>query len=290
MNGQSQYWCFTINNYTEREVGKLRDLGGGGCSYLVFGYELSESGTPHLQGYVEFGQRKRGSAVKRLLGERCHIERRMGQSSQAADYCKKDGRFEEFGTISVPVQGRRSDLSELGEMVRAGASEVDLFEASPAQFIIHRRGLAALRGLFCPPRDRSSLQVFVLWGPPGVGKSRFVRKRRPLVWSVPSMDLKWFDGYEQQESVIIDDYDGRDVSCRDFLRYVDIYAVQAPVKGGFIGWNPTEIWITSNMDPRSWHPDNEGAVMRRLTKVMHVIDPIDFDDNESVSRVTDYFS
>lgn len=40
------------------------------------------------------------------------------------------------------------------------------------------------------------------------------------------------------------------------------------VKGGFVKWVPTHIWISSNLHPRAWYPDeiwDESPLRRRLT-------------------------
>lgn len=103
---QSRSWCFTLNNYVEADIARLRFLGSS-VSYLVFGREVGDSGTPHLQGYVVFNRKCALSSAKRSVGDRAHLEVTRGSPEQASDYCKKDGVFEEFGTL--PVQGKRSD-------------------------------------------------------------------------------------------------------------------------------------------------------------------------------------
>lgn len=105
---QSRKWCFTINNYAESDYRNLIDIGGSlernGLRYLVVGRERgSDNGTPHLQGYIIFNDRKRLGGVKSVIGSRAHCEASRGSEVQASEYCKKDGDFSEFGELSRPV-------------------------------------------------------------------------------------------------------------------------------------------------------------------------------------------
>lgn len=47
-------WCFTLNNYTEEEYGSMVLVFKEKCKMCIIGDEKGDSGTPHLQGYVEF--------------------------------------------------------------------------------------------------------------------------------------------------------------------------------------------------------------------------------------------
>lgn len=94
---QTRHWVFTLNNWTQEDDEALKALGPE-VSYLVYGYENGESGTPHLQGYIVFPRVKRLSEAKGLLPGNPHLEPRRGSPEQAALYCKKDGVFQEFGT------------------------------------------------------------------------------------------------------------------------------------------------------------------------------------------------
>ncbi len=59
---------FTLNNYTQSEVNAIKTLDGDNdISYLIFGYEVGESGTPHLQGYIELSKQKSLRQLKKLL-------------------------------------------------------------------------------------------------------------------------------------------------------------------------------------------------------------------------------
>ena len=86
-----------MNNYSEVEFELLLKVQS---KYLVVGKEVGESGTPHLQGYVEFENARTLGGVKKLIGDRAHLEIRRGSAKQASEYCKKDGDFIEIGEIS----------------------------------------------------------------------------------------------------------------------------------------------------------------------------------------------
>lgn len=93
-------WCFTINNYNDDELQKLHSytstLGGSenGVKEIGWQEEVGESGTPHIQGYIVFINAKSFSATKKILGNRCHLEKcRNLQASR--NYCKKsEGQIE----------------------------------------------------------------------------------------------------------------------------------------------------------------------------------------------------
>lgn len=95
---QGTRWVFTLNNPTEQDRDNVAQLGNNRelVKYLVVGRERGASGTPHLQGFVIFKRTARFGRVGRLL-PRSHIEPARGTSDQAAEYCKKDGDFDEYG-------------------------------------------------------------------------------------------------------------------------------------------------------------------------------------------------
>jgi hypothetical protein len=117
MTSRGKNWVFTLNNYNEDDVERLsndNDL----IEYIVFGKEVGESGTPHLQGFVQFKSRVRFSKAQSFIGRRAHIEIAK-HIAAAIKYCKKDGDFIEIGTQSAGA-GKRSDLDEFKESVKGG--------------------------------------------------------------------------------------------------------------------------------------------------------------------------
>jgi len=108
-HAQSKRWCFTLNNPTEEDlinIGNVsNDLESHDLTYIVYGREVGDNGTPHLQGFCCFSSRKRFNTVRGVLGHRCHLEAARGTSLQAADYCKKGNDWDEFG--EPPVERTR---------------------------------------------------------------------------------------------------------------------------------------------------------------------------------------
>lgn len=88
---EAKHWAgCTLNNYREEDkasfVANIRPL----ATYYVYGEEVGENGTPHLQFMVSFVTKKRLTACKKLLPT-AHWEIKATGSTfkQASDYCKK---------------------------------------------------------------------------------------------------------------------------------------------------------------------------------------------------------
>lgn len=107
-------WCFTLNNYDVHDCAEIDAWQR--VTYVVYGREVGESGTSHLQGYVVFENARSFNAVRQRLRGRGHWELTRGTPEQAAAYCKKDGDFVERGQLPQG-QGHRSDLRNLEQWV-----------------------------------------------------------------------------------------------------------------------------------------------------------------------------
>lgn len=93
-------YVFTLNNYTEEElemVPKVLDTLGN----YVFGQEIGEQGTPHLQGWLRLKTKMRITQLKSIKGlERFHWEQQRGTDAQAIQYCLKDNKYHS----NIPVK------------------------------------------------------------------------------------------------------------------------------------------------------------------------------------------
>lgn len=277
-SGKYNRWSFTLNNYEPTDEGRLRSLvDGGQVRYIVFGREIGENQTPHLQGYLELQTRRRLNGVKELLGNnRYHLERSVGSATQNRDYCTKDGEFEEFGTFIESGQGRRTDLAAVAALVTEGHDLRRVAEDFPVEFIKYHRGIERLISIRSVPRSWRT-QVVYFYGPTGSGKSRRAQRESQdlcpdrVSW-LHDPSLKWFNGLDPgHKGVIIDDFSGG-VDIALLLRLFDRYPMQVPVKGGFMEWSPRIVWITSNFAPEHWYPRGQhfDALMRRIDEITFI--------------------
>jgi hypothetical protein len=245
-------FCFTVNNYTEAEFEALQSIvEDPKVRYAVVGVERGDGGTPHLQGYAELSDRLSLGNIKQLPGlSRAHVEERRGTQAQAIEYCQKEGQWFEVGTRKRP--GSRSDLDSVKVSLDQHRSLRRCSEEHFPIYLQYRRGLADYLSLTSTPRSwKTATRVY--WGPTGVGKTKRVMdecmESSPFI--VPDTTLKWFDGYEGQENVLIDDFEPK-CDFRFLLRLLDRYPMHVPVKGGFVNWAPRTLYITANSDPVTW--------------------------------------
>jgi len=275
MTRSAKNWCFTLNNYTDVELQALAQAGpelleSQSLRYLVYGRETSESGTPHLQGFISYNSRKTLSAVKSTPGlSRAHLEPAKGTPVQAANYCKKDGEYTEYGQLPAGA-GRRTDLEELYQLIKSGAGKEEVADKFPSQFIRYRNSILALIADYQEERDWEC-DVQVLWGRTGTGKTRKVFDSHPSKDIYVHPGESWFNGYEGQPVVLFDDFNGSEFKLSYLLKLLDRYKMKVPVKGGYVQWIPKIIYITSNKDPQVWYlnaiEEHRNAMFRRIKSI-----------------------
>lgn len=117
---RTKYWCFTMNNYKEEDIERIDRLRSDRGVYVIYGKEVGESGTPHLQGFVSFPTRKRLTYVVKVIGQAHFTMARRVDNS--IEYCKKEGNVTEFGERPVVREnaGRRNDLEAFKQDVKEG--------------------------------------------------------------------------------------------------------------------------------------------------------------------------
>lgn len=144
---RGKYWVFTLNNPTDGEKLAVAALGQREfVQYLVVGREVAPTtGTPHLQGYIIFTSLHTLRRVKLLISQRVFAQRAAGTPTQAADYCKKEGDYDEYGTLPTQTGGRRSDWEHFREFVvnhqPGRILDREIFECFPGLYARYRESI-----------------------------------------------------------------------------------------------------------------------------------------------------
>jgi len=233
---RSRNACFTINNWNETAIKRLIKFASGErCDYLVFGKEIGEQGTPHLQGYTEFPNPMSWDAFNKTLGfkkggiwARCAT--RQGTAREAAGYCKKGTcedkpeeswsvfyenphetwNGEQFGECSN--QGRRTDFEAVMNEIRSGKKRTrDVLLENPMFYHQYGRTMNTLEDETQEDKWRTEMtEGFWYYGPTGTGKSHALFAGDfpydPNTCYVYPWDGCWWDGYRGQETVLINEF------------------------------------------------------------------------------------
>lgn len=262
---RSRAWCFTCNNWNEDDCFRILSIKEK-CEYFIMGYE-GEGKTPHLQGYMYFKSQRTFQSLVKKLTHRFHLEVARGTPAQNKEYCSKEGKVVESGTI--PKQGERKDIKSFVEDVKSGMSNRELFDAHPECMVKYRKAKEDIINAYNAELKRERPIVKVIIGPPGCGKTRSVFDSEPNLWSA-QCGYEWYDGYVGQEAVLFDDYEG-EIDFRTFLKILDRYPMQLKTKGGFTWWVPKRIYITSNLELNRWYRGrNIDALIRRIEAVVEM--------------------
>jgi len=251
------------------------------CHFVVCQKEITPSTKRlHWQGYIEIKNRKGNKGFKDILNcKTAHIERACGNAAENEKYCTKldtkvvDENSFFFGKPCVA--GQRSDLSALQTDLQSGMSMLELSDAHFGPFLHYSRSIREYKLLHTPPRKWLT-ELHIVTGKSGIGKSRNAWNDYPDAYPLRKCNTGtlWWDGYENHETVIIDDFYGW-MPFDTLLRIADRYPMLVDTKGGAVQFTAKRIIITSNDIPKDWYPNVScipkrwNALLRRITSHNH---------------------
>jgi len=295
---KARHCCFTINNYSEATTKMLKDYAEGGkCSYMVIGFEEAPTtGTPHIQGYVQWKAPTRYASLRKEWT--AHFEVARGTGLQASNYCKKGENFLEFGQLRDTTGADRG--SEGGEMERArwagirdrvaaGATTVEIIEEHPdllanftaidRNFENYRRALVrplpTCEGfipnpweILMPMRQEKKRHYWIFSTAPNVGKTTmFLEPLRE------KFRCSWYNKLENfqvvsrdSQFILIDEYSTAHLKVTQLNEMCD-GNYQYPVKGGDPVSTKATIVICGNRAPMTLYPNTWSYLEARFNVI-----------------------
>lgn len=275
-NKQGRYWIGTIN--VEHGEWNPPTVLPNNVVWLRGQQERGElEGRLHWQLFAAFNKKVRLASVKAVCGNG-HWE--PSRSSAAEAYVFKEDTaipgtryYFNFNTNFRFELGEKkfnpssaTDWAKLRDLAKAGKIS-ECLDVAPDAAIRHYGALKHIaRDFMEKPLDLESCCGIWIYGPPGVGKSHYARQNYEDLYS--KMANKWWDGYQGQKSVLIDDFDlSHKVLGHHLKIWADKYSFLAESKGHASHIRPARIIITSNYKPEQVWTEDEAlleAVKRRF--------------------------
>lgn len=292
---QSFMYQLTINAPTEKgwthehilEV--LRD----NFKTLVYICMADEQGSMfHTHVFIVFASRVRFSMIKRYF-EEAHIEKCKGSVSDNVNYVKKTGKwenddskqekkiegtFEEYGTQPPDSKGKRSDMSELYQMVIDNMTNAEIL-AQNQDYILQIDKIDKVRTTILTEKFKETvrldLEVVYISGATGTGKTRGVLEKNGYsnVYRVTDY-FHPFDSYACQSVIAFDEFRSS-LRIKEMLLFCDIYPIELPSRyaNKYACYN--KIYIISNWALEKQYPEVQKedvetweAFLRRIGKVI----------------------
>lgn len=280
---QGKYFVFTLNNYTPEEE---ENLGKVECLYMIYGHEIApDTLTPHLQGYVQFEERRTPTYMKRI-NKRIHWENAKGNYEQNHKYCSKGENIIERGTPILAQKGVRNDLKAIKKSVLEGTMIDTLSICDNYQQIRYAEKLYEYKPLSTEYKKK---EVYWFYGPTGTGKTRaaydMIKEKGLAFWRSNVSGAQWFNGYIGEPIALIEELRAGKWPYGTMLELLDGYEMKVPVKGAYTIWCPSIIIITSPKSPKDAYggqlefgDGNIDQLERRITEIREFSAPMeDFD-------------
>ncbi len=146
---------------------------------------------------------------------------------------------------------------ELKAMMRAG-------DYSWRQLVAMLKARHAYRLMTCKPLQSQTVKGIWVYGEPGTGKSHWARTQFPDAYL--KLQNKWFDGYDLEETLLLEDFDSKMLGHHLKL-WGDKWGCNGEVKGGLTPLLHSRLVVTSNYSPAQLFVEDAvlaAAVTRRF--------------------------
>lgn len=256
-----KWWFITWNNPPKDWKEALVDLS---ASYCIGQLEKGSNGTPHIQALLYWPTSKRPSYWKYKPVWAKGISQ-ADATLRVQNYVTKsetriDGPFE-AGTPPKSLQknGNWDDAKRL-------AKEGRFDEINASIYIRYYGNLKKIYNDSTKGLTADKVRGCWIYGPPGWGKTHYARNLGDEDMYLKPQN-KWWDGYQGQEIVILDDLDKNGACLGHYFKiWADKWACTGEIKGGTVPLQHRVFIVTSNYLPTElWEdPTLIAAITRRF--------------------------
>lgn len=99
-NFQAKNWVMTWNNYPDDVFEQLEQALCPLCIKYIFGKEIGEQGTPHIQGAFVLKSKMRQGTIYKLFNTTFYLDKMKGRWNDQK-YCAKDGNY--ITNVKIPM-------------------------------------------------------------------------------------------------------------------------------------------------------------------------------------------
>lgn len=282
----SKRWCATV--FSDDWVPTF----DGGVIYAVWQRErCPETGRVHVHVYVRYPTRKRMETVKNLFRRPdMHLEAARGSEEECRAYCQKaESRIEEGTEYNVQnydpnegKQGRRSDLDAIAVQIRENVPIALIAENHPADYIRYHAGIQALHMQIAPrPPIMRDVEVLILWGATGVGKTHRIMTRFPECYCVKPGRDPW-GRYRGEDTVFFDEFDWTKWTVQEMNRYLDKWRVLLDARYHDVYGAWTRVAICANDSPVSWYNNQSWPLIQAFRRRIQTSSYLVQDQNQAI--------
>ena len=234
-----------------------------GSKYTVGQLERGEKEKhPHIQFYMTF---KFPVRISKITGvnKRIHCEK-VKVNNGADRYCMKVETRED-GPVEYGEKPVRRFVKADWDEVWDNAKKGDLEKIPASIRVIHYNKLKAIAKDNMKFQDKDHLRGIWIWGKAGSGKSKWVRDNCKDLY--PKLCNKWWDGYQGQKYVVMDDImPQHSILSQQLKIWTDRYDCILETKGGAVHSEYEYFIITSQYPIDEIFKDDEDreALHRRI--------------------------
>lgn len=233
--------------------------------YVAYGIETCPStGRVHHQGFAYAKNTMRLTQWKKILPG-AHIESMKGDFRSNERYCSKQTSLVEFG-VRPQFNGHKRTLETFCNRLKNGESLTTVAKDDPVTYVSYNNGLRSFAMMVQDPYEHDTVRGIWIYGVPGAGKSHYAKHRFNSMYLKPQN--KWFDGYDGEQSILLDDFDTTGKCLGHYLKiWADKWACTGETKGGKVHLRHHHFVITSNYSIEEIFPDDiplQDAIKRRF--------------------------